>query len=250
MGLFVCGDTHGFSSDFRKIRNFNKEHAKELTKDDVLVQLGDAGWIWYALGTNKEQEYWLNWLATRKYIVAVVPGNHENYDEIFKLPLTEKWGGKARYLESKGRFGEGVIYFLERGEIYTIDGKTIWCFGGALSIDKDDRTLGINYWEQELPTWTEFEHGMNQLDSVNWTVDYIFTHTCPLNIVGDIIHRTPYTEGKFKDPVAEFLYEVYKKIDVKEWHFGHFHEDRKLDYSLTNDGIFQCHYENPPLRII
>ncbi len=243
--LFTVGDTHG-KTDIQKLYPENFQEQNTLTKDDVVAQLGDFGWIWHKLGSNPAQEEGLNWLATRNYTLAVIPGNHENYDEIFSLPITEKWGGKVRYYESTGIHGKGVIYFLERGEIYTINGKKIFVFGGALSIDKESRTEGFNYWKQEIPSYLEFNYGMEQLDKVNWEVDYVFTHTCPINIISDVIHSTVYTQGKFKDPVSEYLYQIYKNLKFKEWHFGHFHTDVRLDFSDTDDGIFHCHYVNKP----
>lgn len=245
---FVCGDLHG-KTDLNKIKIAKWPEQRELSKEDVLIQLGDFGWIWHKIGTNPDQEYWCNWLSTRKYTLLVVLGNHENYDEIEELPWTEMFGGQVQYYESVGRFGTGRIYFAKRGEIYNINGKTFWAFGGALSIDKDTRTPGVSWWEGELPSWWDFEYGMQQLDKVNWNVDYIVSHTCPVNIVGEIIHKTPYTEGKFKDPVAVYFFEIYKKITFKEWHFGHFHEDICLDYSSTGDGIFQVHYNKPPKEL-
>lgn len=245
---FVCGDLHG-QRDMRKIKRDWKEQ-KSLTKDDVLIQLGDFGWIWYPIGTNDEQEYWLNWLATRNYTLLVVLGNHENYDVINQLPECEMFGGMVRYYESTGRFGTGRIYFAQRGEIYNINGKTFWAFGGALSIDKDSRTPGVSWWEGELPKWFEYEYGMHTLDVVGWKVDYVITHTCPVNIIGDLIRKTIYTQGKFSDPVAKYFMEIFNKLNFTEWHFGHFHMDHILDYSDSNDGYFQCHYHKLPHELI
>jgi hypothetical protein len=245
---FVVGDTHGFGFDMRKIKKAWSEQ-KSLTKDDVLIQLGDAGFIWYPIGTNPDQEYWCNWLATRNYTLLVVLGNHENMDEIEGLPECEMFGGRVQYYESVGRFGTGRIYFAKRGEIYEINGKKFWSFGGALSTDKDYRTPGISWWEGELPTLQEFEHGMKSLDKVEWEVDYVISHTFPVTIIGDIIHRTPYTEGKFTCPVAEYFFEIYNRLQFKEWHGGHLHEDIRLDFTDTNDGIFHCHYTKPPYEL-
>lgn len=249
MSIFVCGDTHGNSVDFDKIKQFNQRYKKVSKMDDILIQLGDFGLVWYPLGIYKNQEYWLNWISTRKFKMFVVLGNHENYDIIKTFPECEMFGGKVQYLETEGQFGKGIIYFAKRGEIYNIDGKTFWCFGGALSIDKDHRIEGISWWKDELPTYLEYEEGMKNLDKVNWRVDYVLSHTCPVSIIGDVMQKTPIITGKFKDPVAEYLYEIYKKLEFKEWHFGHFHTDIRLDYSNTNDSIFQCHYENTPFKL-
>ena len=119
MNIFFCGDTHGRPADTDKLSNKNWKEQKELTKEDVLIQLGDFGWIWYEFGINKEQEFWLDNLAARKYTLAIVPGNHENYNIINNLPIEDKWGAPVRVLTRK----TGVIYFLERGYVYLINGK-------------------------------------------------------------------------------------------------------------------------------
>lgn len=245
MSVFVCGDLHG-KHDLDKIKKKWKDQ-KDLTKDDVLIQLGDFGWIWHPIGTNPDQEYWCNWLATRNYTLLVVLGNHENYDEIKTLPECEMFGETVQYYESTGRFGTGRIYFAKRGEVYTINDKKFWAFGGALSIDSDARTLGVSYWKDELPTWDEYEYGMGMLDKHNWEVDFVISHTCPLNIIGNIIRRTIYTQGKFKDPVAEYFFEIQKKLSFGQWHFGHFHTDVRV---VDETRLFQCHYNKTPLQII
>jgi hypothetical protein len=243
--LFACGDTHGEIDSQKLELAFFPEQAS-LTKNDVLVQLGDFGWIIYPFGENQKQEDALDELAGKNFTLAVVPGNHENFDIIFQLPIIEKWGGKVRVLSRK----TGNIFLLERGEIYIINGKSCFVFGGALSIDKDTRILGYDYWEQEIPTWQEFNYGMDSLDKVNWNVDYVFTHTCPINIISEIIHKTVYTEGKYKDQVSVYLYQIYKNLKFKEWYFGHFHTDVRVDFSDTDDGIFHCMYNNKPYQII
>lgn len=238
---FLIGDTHGFDSDFRKFRDFSKQN-KDLTKDDVVIQLGDSGWIWYPIGSNKEQEYWCNYIANKKFTTLVVLGNHENYDEISTLPECEMFGGIVQYYESLGRFGTDRIYFAKRGEVYTINGKTFWAFGGATSTDKAHRTIGVSWWEGEVPSWAEYEYGMQSLDNVNWDVDYVLSHTLPNSVIGDVIHRTEDTEQKFKCSVAQYLQEVYLKLNFKEWFSGHFHTDVFVDYSDTNDGKFRVLY--------
>ena len=42
---------------------------KNLTKDDVLIQLGDFGFLWHKKNSKGEREdlYWQNWFAKKKY---------------------------------------------------------------------------------------------------------------------------------------------------------------------------------------
>lgn len=245
--IFVCGDTHGRELDTIKLSGRNWPEQKKLKEDDVLFQLGDFGWIWFQFGVDAEQEYWLNWLASKNYTLIVVLGNHENYDIIDQLPDVEKFDGIMKEYHSKGRFGEGSIYFAKRGEIYIVNGRKFFCFGGALSSDRDISSLGTSYWKQELPTHEEYEYGFNQIDKYNRKFDYILTHTCPKSIIIDIIHRTNDTEVRFNDPVAKYLDEIYNLVEFKEWHFGHFHTDVK---TIKDDGIFQCHYKNTPVELL
>jgi len=246
--LFVCGDTHS-PHDIKKLSGKNWKEQKELTKDDVLVQLGDFGGIWYPLGLNKEQEYWLEWLAAKKFTTAVVLGNHENYDVIETLPWTTKWGNELQYWESpKGN----RIYFFKRGAIYNINGHKCLTIGGAHSIDKAYRTEGQSWWRQEDITAKEIEACFVELDEKGYDVDYVFTHTCPARMVMEFVHLTMYNQGKLKDFTAEFLEEIDNKVDFKEWHFGHMHCDWKYiekNDDGTDGDTYWCHYNKSPHEI-
>ena len=96
----------------------------------------------FHLGQNKEQEYWLDWLTSRNYTLAVVLGNHENYNIIETLPLEMKWGNEVKVLQRK----DGNIYFLKRGAVDEINGRKILTIGGAESIDKESRIINISWW--------------------------------------------------------------------------------------------------------
>jgi len=248
---FVCGDLHG-SNDIVKLSELIFKEQEDLTKDDVVIQLGDFGLIWYPFDSDKNEEsaYFLNWLVTRPFTTFVIPGNHENYDIIEKLDTCMMFGAEVFYYDSIESFGEGRIYFAKRGEIYTINDKTFWAFGGALSVDKQHRVLGQSYWPRELPSYFEYENGMKNLDMVNWEVDYVVSHTCPANIIPNILDSQSKVFSKVNDPVSEYFFEIYKKLKFKEWHFGHFHKDMKLDFSSTNNGIFYVHYNNPPHELL
>jgi len=231
--IFVCGDTHGMPRDTQKLNTTNFPQQKSLTKEDVLIQLGDFGWIWYPIDQNKEQEYWLDWLASRNYTLAVVLGNHENYDVIETLPIKEKWGDNARVLHRK----KGTIYFLKRGGIYTINGKKILTIGGAESIDKEQRVPNISWWEQERLNFEETELALDAIDANNKEFDYVLTHTCPAKIIREFTN----SNQKMKCSVANFLDYIDDTISFKSWHFGHFHIDKTI-----KRGKYQCHYNNSP----
>ena len=56
-------------------------------------------------------------------------GNHENYDMIAEYPVEEWHGGKVRHIV------RDKVILLERGQVFEIEGKTFFTFGGASSHD-------------------------------------------------------------------------------------------------------------------
>ncbi len=234
--IFVCGDTHGRNIDTSKLNGRNFPEQKNLTEDDVVVQLGDFGWVWYEFGVNKEQEYWLDWLAKKNYTLAAVLGNHENYDIIDKLPLEEKWENEVKVLKRK----KGSIYFLKRGAVYIINGKKILAIGGAESTDKSSRTAHISWWEQEKLTHKEMDDCLEEIAQHGNKFDYVLTHTCPSKYAT----RFGNNISKARCAVANFLEHVSNITEFKEWHFGHFHADKEI-----LGGQYRCHYNNPPFEL-
>jgi len=231
--IYFCGDTHG-SIDLAKLENFFDDHKDKISKNDFMIQLGDFGFIWKSLDDEK-QRVSLEYLASQDITFCVVLGNHENYNEIEKLPKIEKFGGKVRVL----KLAAGELYFFERGEIYDIADQKIFAFGGALSIDKKYRVLNQSYWKQELPTQMEYDNALNNLEKHNFQVDIVVSHTCPRVLIGNL----GFVDAKINDPVTGFFDHLLidKKIQFNEWRFGHFHVDRHFRYE---DKMFQCHYED------
>ena len=54
-------------------------------------------------------------------------GNHENFELLDDYPVSRWHGGKVHFIK------ESVIHLM-RGQIYTIDGKTFFTFGGGYVI--------------------------------------------------------------------------------------------------------------------
>ena len=62
------------------------------------------------------------------FTIAFVCGNHDNHNRLQKLKKIEMFGAPV------GKVAENIFY-LRRGEIYAIEGKKFFTFGGALSRD-------------------------------------------------------------------------------------------------------------------
>jgi predicted phosphodiesterase len=209
--IYITGDTHG-SLDIDKLNTKNFPQQKTMTKADYVIIAGDFGLIW---SNSKEEKYWLNWLETRNFTTLWVDGNHENFDLLNSYPVSEWNGGKVHQISDS-------IYHLMRGQVFVIDGKKIFTFGGAMSIDKQYRKEFTSWWKQEIPSGEEFLEAEANLIKNNHVVDFIITHTAPqgnlilFGIEGD----------KYHDPVAKLLTNFRSGNRFKHWYFGHFHIDK------------------------
>ncbi len=234
MKIATVGDIHG---NPKIVSSKSWLDGKEYTEDDLVIFLGDFG-LYFNNPPDKSEKYWLNWLASKPYQVAFLDGNHENFDLIEQLPISEKWGG---LVQIDHRFG-GDIIRLRRGEVYKFDPNsddTYFVMGGGLSIDKHLRTPKISWWAQEEHSKEEEENALNNLDKVNWSVTHVLTHTCPDSVIYAFLDN-PNSE-KFRDPVSRFFEFIDNRLEYKLWSFGHMHNDRLYKNSAGDE--FQCHYK-------
>lgn len=234
--FYFFGDLHG-SIDFNKCKKSSlKTNGIKLTNKDVAFQLGDFGLLWYlpTHSKNKEQQYYLNMLKHYPCDILITPGNHENWDLIEQLPVVEKYGSTMYQLSDN-------IFFMQRGNIYNIQNKTFFSFGGATSIDKHRRIEGISWWPQEVHEVSLEYKTLDIIDNIG-KVDYILTHTPPKQFVNHILcHQGLYTHSdKSKCPVAVFLEEVYNRLQFNKWLCGHMH----VDGCWVKDKRVICLYNN------
>ena len=247
MSIYVTGDTHR-NEDILNVNQWYQKHRKDIDKNTILIQLGDWGAIWYEEGSiqyEKDKVLQTKW-AKKDFTLLVVPGNHENYNLINKLPVVNKFGGKVRELKPYNPYSSNKkyksIYLLERGEIYEIQDKTFLALGGAESIDKSMRVENISWWRDELWSKQEEDNCLNNLNKHNWSVDYVVSHTCPTSIVKKIVKNY---NNNYADPTSKFFqFLLDNGLKFKEWHFGHWHTDIQID------DRFYCHFNAIPKKII
>ena len=238
--IYVHGDTHGgYHSGTLNSSVWTKQ--KQLTIDDTLIILGDFGYLWEQEMSNQEK-FHLNTFANKKYEVAFIDGNHENFDRVNSLLQVEKWGGKVGML----KMDKGNVYHLKRGEVYTINDKTIFVMGGALSVDKNTRTPKIDWWQEEAHSYADIENALTNLEKHNFNVDVVLTHTCPSSIIQHILDTELYIDNdKIHDSASVFFDALINdySLKFKEWHFGHFHIEKSI-------GNFYCHFYNLPVKLL
>jgi len=215
--IYITGDIHGENDIFR-LSSKRFPEGKLLTKDDFVIIAGDFGVLWNNMPDNNER-YLIKWLNDKPWTTLFIDGNHENFDRLNSLPLESKFNGTVGCVSES-------IYHLKRGEIYTINDKTFFCFGGAHSWDREYRTLGLSFWEEEVPNYEEMDYGLSNLEKHDYNIDYIITHTMPKSLI-QIVGFSKAPDGK-EDPTTKYLDHIANSATYKKWYFGHMHID--LDF--------------------
>lgn len=180
MTVYVTGDIHG-GVDMQKLRDWDL--GDSLTSDDYLIVAGDFGFPW---DFSAEECADIAWLESRPYTVLFVDGNHERFDHWAERPMELWYGGLTQRLSDTS-----PIRRLTRGEVFELDDSTIYTMGGATSVDKEYRIPYSSWWPQELPDERNFEEARAKLDSVDWKVDYVITHTCSTRLLSPTLYPAP-----------------------------------------------------------
>jgi len=227
--IYVTGDCHG---EVRKFVNFPEE--KNMDRDDHMIVCGDFGLVWNG---RRSEVISLDWLEERPYTLLWVDGNHENYDMLKTYPVEEWHGGKVHRIRSN-------VLHLMRGQVFEINGRTVFTMGGAQSHDIEDglldpsdpdfrtryidlllqgrrrfRIIGSSWWPEELPSDEEYAEALASLERVNWQVDYVVTHCAPTSIA---LTMSRHNEA---DRLTDFLEMVSRKLTFHHWFFGHYHDN-------------------------
>ena len=222
--IYFTGDTHGEQARFDYMTTLGEGN---WTKDDYLIVCGDFGYLFRNL---PYEQVFLNMLEREKpYTICFCDGNHENFPLIYSYPVEEFMGGRVH------RIRKNIVHLI-RGEIYEIDGKKIFAFGGGYSRDRAMRAVGISYWPQEMPSNSEYREATKNLEQHGYLVDYIVSHTAPAEVVKKM--------GRYTDPHEEelngFFDWVMCEVKFKKWFFGHWHEQKEI--TVKSDKKFRALY--------
>lgn len=223
MSIYITGDLHGVS-------NVHRLDILDTiaTEYDYLIVVGDFGIPSFKdmIGDSEG----IRVFNRKPYTTMFIDGNHENFFELNSLPIKEWHGGKVHKLSHK-------IIHLMRGQVFTIDEKTFFTFGGAKSIDRILRIPGFSYFEEEDCNIQETNEAIDNIDKLKDSgVDYVITHTCSTNYLkehnDDIIYGQRVFE-QYTGNVGKMLDYVEENLKYKHWYFGHFHRDCKIDDKHT-----------------
>lgn len=236
--IYITGDCH---QDFERFNLDVFPEQKEMTKDDCVIICGDFGGVWNRNEESSREAKLMDWLENRPFTTLFVDGNHENFDRLYAYPV-EKWhGGKVHKIRPS-------VIHLMRGQVFEIDGKSIFAFGGASShdiaggiLEPDDpdfkkkkkkldqgwypyRVNHVSWWKQELPSEEEMQEGIENLAAHDNKVDFIVTHCCASstqNLLGGGLYKT--------DILTEYHEKIRQNTSFKKWFFGHYHDNRNVN---------------------
>lgn len=236
--IYITGDCHN------NFERFNKEifpEQNQMTKDDYVIVCGDFGGVWNHREESQKEKWWMDWLEEKPYTTLFVDGNHENFDRLYDYPVEEWHGGKVHKIRPS-------VVHLMRGQIFHIDGKKIFTFGGASSHDIDGGILDpdapgykakkkeldsgwkpyrinhLSWWAQELPSEEEMAEGRKNLEANGNTVDFIISHCCSSST------QVLLGGGMFKpDILTDYFEEIRQKVRFKKWFFGHYHDNKNVN---------------------
>ena len=212
--IYVTGDTHG-KHDIGKLSIEAFPQQEFLTRKDYVTIAGDFGMIFHG---NTAEKQMLDYLQEKNFTTLFVDGNHENFRLLNSYPVEEWNGGKVHKIRPN-------VIHLMRGQVFNIDGKHIFTFGGATSIDKYCRTEGISWWPEELPSKEEEDEGLDNLDKAGWNVDYVITHGCPSAEHTKILAKYGWPNQTDYDSLNKYLSVIKEKLSYQRWFCGHYHVD-------------------------
>ena len=242
MSIYITGDIHGNPSRL-SVDSFYEQKTFSANKDEnTVIILGDFGLVWNRNGEDKNESYWLDWLESKPFTTVFVDGNHECHPRLNNYPIKEWNGGLTNEIRPH-------VLRLRRGEIFNIEGKKFFAFGGASSHDIQDgildyndenwrdqakkldkqgkymyRIKGLSYWSEELPNPDEMNDGIANLEEHNWKVDYIITHSPPASVIA-LLGQGLYEQDK----LTEYLEFIRQNTEYKKHLMGHMHINRAMN---------------------
>jgi len=157
------------------------------------IQIGDFGFKYDTLKNVDSTKH------------LIMPGNHDNYDTCYNYP---------HFL---GDYGYTSLNRIE-----------FFYYRGANSIDRQYRTIGIDWWEEEQVTIDQF---MKARELYRQTKpDIVITHDCPEQIAIQMLEPN----GRIYQNITGWaLQELFNIHQPKMWFFGHWHKSRQIQYGNT-----------------
>lgn len=169
------------------------EIIRKKEKHPYTLQVGDFGFDYTTLANVDHNHH------------VFIPGNHDNYDKLSDVP------------HCLGDYGQK-----------NLNGIDFFFYRGAYSIDRQYRTIGIDWWEQEQLKIEDFQKARELYYDVK--PDIMITHDCPEVIAFQLLDSG---EHIHQNITSWALSEFYNIHQPKYWFFGHWHKSKKIQSGKT-----------------
>lgn len=207
----IFGDIH---ADWTTLNQFvNKK------RPQVILQCGDFGyWPIIKCVKNPDNNISYESLFNGKKIkfgdvdckIFWCPGNHENW-----------WDLQKKY----GRHGLEPIEILDNvfycplGSVLRVNHINVLFVGGADSFDKNVRTIGVDWFPDEILSPKDAEIILESVQDRNIKIDVVISHTVPM---GFDLTKSGRVE-KNNDPTRHALSLILSVLKPSRWWAGHWH---------------------------
>ena len=215
----ITGDTHGEYGRYVEILNLMEKYRDE--KEKFICVAGDFGYLF--LDDFAEHKL-LNEMEKSDFVFVVVPGNHENYEKFQEYEIVDFYGAKAHKIRKN-------IFYIRRGEIFTIGGKSFFAMSGGYSVDKDMRREDYSWWRDEMPTDADYKYALENIEkhrNSGGKIDYVISHTAPLSGL-EILGKNHGLEEMPLNNFLEYVRELLKGECITHY-YGHLHVDKDMPY--------------------
>lgn len=242
MSTWITGDIHGNPVRLSTDSFYEQKDFSGNKDENVVIITGDFGLVWDRGKESSREKYWLKWLENKPFTTVFVDGNHENFERLETYPVKEWNGGLVNEIRPH-------VLRLRRGEVFTIEDKKFFAFGGASSHDISDgildyededwrekawelerkgkdmyRVKGLTWWEEELPSEEEMDNGRKNLEKNGDCVDFIITHSPPASVIAMLGH------GIYEqDRLTRYLEDIRQNTEFKRHFMGHMHINKALN---------------------
>jgi len=186
--ITIIGDCH------QKYRSYH-EIIRQKDRHEYTIQIGDFGLSKYET---------LDSVDHTKHLI--IRGNHDNTVLAKNYP-----------------------HFLpDYGYMVDFNGLDFFWYAGAYSIDRQYRTIGIDWWEDEQINIEGFMQARELYGSIK--PDVMLSHDCPDFMATNYIG--PY--GRIYENITNWaLGELYKIHQPKLWIHAHYHQSKTTMYENT-----------------
>jgi predicted phosphodiesterase len=182
------------------------QYVKMARKREFTVQIGDLGFKYDCLKNLDPEKH------------KVVGGNHDKYPSLVEWP---------HYLGDYGMSSLGGVDFF--------------FYRGAYSIDRQHRTIGIDWWEEEQLKIEDFMKAREVYREAK--PDVVITHDCPEFLTPRLI---PPGAPVYQNITSWALQELFQIHQPRTWAFGHYHLSKRI---VSGGTEFICLDELEPLEI-